>query len=87
MILIVGIQELKVLMMGLDLKAMVNKTTQATDKEKDVVKYREKHPQCRYCVHGRCGSVHNDIYCIARRKAYIFSRARYCSLYEADTEI
>lgn len=85
MILIVGIQKLKGLMMGLDLR--INKTTQATDKEKDVVKYREKHPQCRYCVHGRGGSVYDDIYCIARRKAYIFSRARYCSLYEVDTEI
>ena len=85
MILIVGIQELKELMMGLDLR--INKTTQATDGEKSVVKYREKHPHCRYCVYGREGSVYGDISCIARRKSYIFNRARYCDLYEVDMEI
>lgn len=85
MILIVGIQELKELMMGLDLR--INKITQATDGEKSVVKYREKHPHCRYCIHGRRGSVYDDIYCIARRKSYIFNRARYCNLYEVDTEM
>lgn len=75
-------------MMGLDLKAMMNKTTQATDSENSVIKYREKHPHCRYCVHGRSGSVVFDgIYCIARRKEYIFSRARYCDLYEVDTQL
>lgn len=85
MILIVGIQELKELMMGLDLR--INKITQATDGEKSVVKYREKHPHCRYCVYGREGSVYGDISCIARRKSYIFNRARYCDLYEVDTEL
>lgn len=84
MILIVGIQELKELMMGLDLR--INKITQATDGEKSVIKYRETHPHCRYCVHGR-DSNYGNVYCIARRKDYIFSRAKYCSLYEVDTNM
>lgn len=66
-------------------KNKINKTTQTTDREKDVVKYREKHPHCRYCIHGRAD--YDGIYCIARRKSYIFNRARYCDLYEVDTEM
>lgn len=67
-------------------KNKINKITQATDEEKSVVKYREKHPHCRYCIHGRV-SDYDGTYCIARRKSYIFSRAKYCDLYEVDTEI
>ena len=89
MILIVGIQELKELMilMGLDLKIIREiKTIQAADGENDVIKYRKEHPHCRYCVHKRY-SDYSSFYCAVRRKDYFFNRAKYCNLYGVDTQL
>lgn len=84
MILIVGIQELKGLMMGLDLR--INKTTQATDEKNEIVKYREEHPHCRYCIYEKF-SDYTSFYCTVHRKAYFLNRAKYCNLYKVDTKL
>lgn len=94
MILIVGIQELGELMMWINTKmgeSQGGKNKQAIERieRNGVLEYRKTHPKCIYCKYS-CDTgdfAATNFYCKVRRKEYIFSRAKYCSLYEVDTKI
>jgi hypothetical protein len=77
--------------MKFDLKAMGKiKTTQVADGENGIVRYREEHPHCRYCIHKRYldyGDFWDGFYCSVRRKLYFLNRAKHCDLYMVDTQI
>lgn len=54
-----------------------------------IIEYRRSHPHCNYCKYskGTGDFAISSFECLARRKEYIFNRAKYCKMYEVDIEV